>query len=196
MSRSPGGGAVEFIGSFSGVVPDTGLPEIAFAGRSNVGKSSALNCLFENRKAARTSGRPGRTQAINLFRAGGRLCIVDLPGYGFARVPNAVREQWRGMIDRYLSAREHLTLVVLLVDVRLEAQPMDLQLIAALISLRLPILVLATKIDKLSRQARIPQLRKLEKGLGLPADALVGFSAVSGEGKEEIWKRLELALAP
>lgn len=181
------GAAVEFVGSFTAELPSLGLPEIAFAGRSNVGKSSALNRLLGVKKAARVSARPGRTQAINLFRVSSGLVLADLPGYGFAKVPEAVRLEWRGLIERYLSGREELKLVVVLVDSRLDAQDADAELIDALAELEIPTLVVATKVDKLGKAERKPKLAALAAGFGLESEDLVPFSAVTGEGKDEVW---------
>lgn len=189
-------GAAEFVGSFPRDLPDLGLPEVAFAGRSNVGKSSALNKLVGTRKAARVSGRPGRTQAINLFRVGGRVVFADLPGYGFAKVPEAVREEWKGLIERYLANRPDLRMVVVLVDARRDPQDMDAQLIDALAEMEIPTLVLATKVDKLTRNERQKQLRAIVEGFDLPEDALVAFSSVTGEGADEVWDRIDSMCGP
>jgi GTP-binding protein len=187
-------GAVEFVGSYPAELPELGLPEIAFAGRSNVGKSSALNKLL-NRRTARTSGRPGRTQTINLFKVGEACVFADLPGYGYAKVPVEIRDGWKGMIDGYLETREMLRLVVVLVDVRREPQDMDAGLIEALADLELPTLLIATKVDKLTRNQRIVALRTLLEGFDLPEDAVVPFSSVTGEGVDEVWARIEAVCA-
>jgi GTP-binding protein len=169
------------------------MPEIAFAGRSNVGKSAALNCLLNSRKAARVSQRPGRTQAINLFKVGDGCVFADLPGYGFARVPESVQQQWKGMVEGYLAARADLCLVVVLVDARREAQEMDGALIYGLIEAGIPSLVVATKVDKLKRRERSQKLKKIREGLRLPAEQPIAFSAVSKEGREAVWDRIEAA---
>lgn len=182
---------VEFIGSFPADPPSLGLPEIAFAGRSNVGKSSALNCLLARRGAARVSRTPGRTQLINLFRVADAVSFADLPGYGFAKVPPEIRIAWKAMIDRYLSMRDELKLVVVLVDARLPPQDLDIAMVDALAELQLRTMVIATKIDKLTRNERHAALAALVDGLDLPEDALVPFSAVSGEGRDDVWDRLE-----
>lgn len=186
-----------FIGSFKDDLPDLGLPEIAFAGRSNVGKSSALNRLLNRKKAARVSSTPGRTQAINLFRIGkeGGCVFADLPGYGYARVPTAVQEAWKPMIEGYLGSREALRLVVVLVDARRDPQEMDGMLLYALTEARIPSLVVATKVDKLKRQERQRNLERLRREFALPAGQPIPFSSVTGEGKEAIWDRLEAACA-
>ena len=179
-----GSHAIEFVGSFPGDVPDTRLPEIAFVGRSNVGKSSALNALLGAR-VARVSSTPGRTQAVNLFTVDGVWSFADLPGYGFASVPEHVRAQWKELVERYLRTREALRLVVVLVDHRHKAQPLDVEMLAMLRHLERPSLVVATKVDKLTRNARTKAKRVLETGL----DAKVlPFSSETGEGIDEVWK--------
>jgi GTP-binding protein len=184
-------GNVRFVGSYPELLPKLDLPEVAFAGRSNVGKSSCLNRLLNTKKAARTSATPGRTQLINLFQVGTGCVFADLPGYGYAKVPGVVREQWKGMVDRYLQMREDLKMVVLLVDSRHGGQEMDGQLVDALLEMEIPTLVIATKIDKLTRNERIKALADLAEGLGVDPDAIVPFSALDGTGREEIWDRIE-----
>ena len=179
-----GSHAVEFVGSFPGDVPATGLPEIAFVGRSNVGKSSALNAILGAR-VARVSSTPGRTQAVNLFRVDETWAFADLPGYGFANVPEHVRAEWKQLVERYLRTRDALRLVVVLVDHRHKAQPLDVEMLALLRHLERPMLVVATKVDKLTRNARSKSKRVLEAGL----DAKVlPFSSETGEGIDEIWE--------
>lgn len=186
-------GQTRFVGSFPDTLPDLGMPEVAFAGRSNVGKSSALNTLLKARKAARVSSRPGRTQAINLFDIGGKLCFADLPGYGYAAVPDEVAAAWKPMIEAYLGERETLRLVVVLVDVRLDAQEMDMGLVEGLSDAGIPILVVATKLDKLSKHQRKPALMALAAGLGLGDAPIVGFSSKTGEGFDDVWTYIERA---
>lgn len=186
---------LEFVGSFVDRMPDLGLPEVAFAGRSNVGKSSALNRLLNRKKAARVSSTPGRTQQINLFKLGDAGVFADLPGYGFARVPQAVQEQWKPMIERYLAHRETLRMVVLLVDARRDPQEMDGMLLYGLTEARIPALVVATKVDKLKKQERARNLAALRREFQLPAGQPIPFSAVTGEGTDAIWAAIERAAA-
>ncbi len=188
-------GATAFVGSFPDEVPVLGLPEVAFAGRSNVGKSSALNRLLGGRKAARVSSRPGRTQAINLFKVGSGCAFVDLPGYGYAAVPDEVAEAWKPMIEGYLGTREALALVVILVDARREPQETDAVLVDGLEDAGLPYLVIATKIDKLSKHQRKPVLARLAEALELPPGQPVGFSSKTGEGIDDVWSVIEQACA-
>lgn len=180
---------VEFIGSFPEDPPVLGLPEVAFVGRSNVGKSSALNKLL-GAKAARTSRTPGRTQLVNLFRLGEVAVFADLPGYGFAKVSKADRDRWKLMIDRYLAMRTDLRACVVLVDGRLPPQGLDVTMIEALGTYEIPTIVVATKVDKLSRGERAKALAAIEDGFELPKGALVPFSSVSGEGVDDLWRSL------
>ncbi len=184
-----------FVGSFPDVLPQLGLPEVAFAGRSNVGKSSCLNKLLNRKGAARVSSRPGRTQAINLFRIGESGVFADLPGYGYAKVPAHVQDAWKGMIEGYLSSREALRLVVILVDARREPQEMDGMLLYALVESGIPGLVVATKVDKLKRNERARRLAALRREFRLPAEQPLPFSSVTGEGRDALWSRIERACA-
>ena len=192
--RSFAGGRVGFLGSFpkADILPKTPLPEIAFAGRSNVGKSSAINRLLDVKKAARVSGTPGRTQAINLFLLPKNgLVFADLPGYGFAKVPEEVKRQWKGLVEGYLGGRDTLKLVVVLVDARHDVQKLDAELIWGLRQADIPILVLATKSDKLKRSRRAAAWKKLRKELALKGDELIGFSSSEGFGIPEAWARFD-----
>lgn len=186
-------GDVQFVGSFFEDLPDTGLPEVAFAGRSNVGKSSAINCLLDRKSLARVSKQPGRTQAINLFDVGGAVMFADLPGYGYAEVPDHVQERWKAFIEAYLGEREALRLVVVLVDARRKPQPMDGQLLYALTEAGIPALVVATKVDKLKRNQRTKNLKALRQEFHLRGDQLVPFSSVTREGRNLVWDRIEAA---
>ena len=191
--RSFAGGRVGFLGSFprADILPRTELPEIAFAGRSNVGKSSAINRLLDVKKAARVSGTPGRTQAINLFLVQKRLIFADLPGYGFARVPEEIKRQWKGLVEGYLGGRQALKLVVVLVDARHDVQKLDAELIWGLRQADIPILVLATKSDKLKRSRRQASWAKLRKALALKPEEFIGFSSHEGFGIDQAWQRFD-----
>jgi GTP-binding protein len=189
--RRPPVDPVVLIGSFPAEVPPTDLPEVAFAGRSNVGKSSALNALLNQRGVARVSRTPGRTQLINLFRINDRLVFTDLPGYGFAKVPGEIHAGWKGMIETYLAEREELCLIVVFVDCRHEAQPLDLDLVVGLREAELPHVVVATKVDKLTRNARKGQLSKLARGLGVAPEDLLPFSSQTMEGVEDLWRMIQ-----
>lgn len=164
--------------------PPSQSAEIAFAGRSNVGKSSLLNRLVRRRGLARVSKTPGRTQQINFFAASDTLTLVDLPGYGFARVPLSVQAAWRTLVERYLTSREQLRAVIVIVDVRRGVREEDRRLLDFLDAHEIPAVVVATKIDKLGRGARTRRLAEMtaeHRGT-----ELVAFSASTGEGVEEL----------
>lgn len=187
-------GQVTFLGSFPKDPPKTGLPEVAFAGRSNVGKSSTINVLLGRKKAARVSRTPGRTRHINLFQLDRAMCFADLPGYGFARIDEDTRRQWGAMIEGYLTDREALRLMVILVDGSIPPQPMDRQMLDAMAHFRLPTLVLANKIDRLNKSRRKPALAKIADALGLPRRDVLPFSATKKEGLAFAWGRINSAI--
>jgi len=164
-------------------------PEIAFAGRSNVGKSSLLNRLVGQRGLARVSKTPGRTQQINFFLIDDRIVFADLPGYGFARVPVAVRDGWKDLVEGYLSRRRELRAVVVLVDLRRGLEADDEQLLDYLRVQKLPALVVATKADKLALGQRRERSRALATALGAERPLIV-CSATSGEGVASLWATL------
>jgi len=172
--------------------PAQGHPEVALAGRSNVGKSSLLNRLTGRKKLARTSNTPGRTQTINFYIINGNLYLVDLPGYGYARVPEKVRAKWGPMIEGYLAGREQLRGVILIVDIRHKPTAQDVQMCQWLRFYGMNFAVAATKADKISRgklQKHLVEVRNtLELGRG---DILIPFSAQTGAGREEVWKVIE-----
>jgi GTP-binding protein len=166
-------------------LPGAAFPEVAVSGRSNVGKSSLLNVLFGYRKAlAKVSQRPGKTREINFFRVGDRYHLVDLPGYGYARVPPDVSAKWRELVRGYLEGRQQLAGIVQLVDARHGATALDLEMIDWLTRARVPTLLVATKVDKLKSRARAEALRALSRAH--PAFHVVGFSAVGRDGRQEV----------
>ncbi len=174
-------------------LPRLTYPEIAFAGRSNVGKSSLLNRLVGQHKLARVSQTPGRTQQINFFLIDERLTFVDLPGYGFARVPLHVRRQWKRLVETYLSTRRHLRAVVVIVDLRRGVEADDAQLLDYLHARRIRAVLVATKADKLRRGERLRRAQVLVEGL--PEVAVVVCSAVSGEGIDHLWMEIRSRLS-
>lgn len=186
--------SAEFATSAAGLeqCPAGSRPEVALAGRSNVGKSSLLNALVNRKKLARTSNTPGRTQLINFFLINGDFYLVDLPGYGFAKVPARVKAGWGKMIEGYLAGREQLRGVVLLVDIRHAPTADDRQMYAWLKHYHIPAAVAATKADKLSRGRALQNLAVVRKTLALEReDPLVLFSALTGQGKDELWSVIE-----
>ena len=188
MKSTPVIHTLQFIGSFPNNPPLSSFPEYAFVGRSNVGKSSAINALLGRKKAARVSRTPGRTQMINIFEINSTFRLVDLPGYGFAKVPAHVRKAWKNMMNDYLFQREALRRVVVLVDARHSAQRLDLEMIATLQQTGTDFVVAATKVDALKSSKRVKQLRLLRQGLGV--SKLIPFSSISKEGVVEIWQQL------
>ncbi len=170
--------------------PTLGLPEIAFAGRSNVGKSSLINCLAQRRKLVRTSRTPGQTQMLNFFNVNGEFLLVDLPGYGFARVPEKVRAQWGPMVESYLSNRPSLLGVVQIMDLRHPPTADDLQLWQWLRDRSIPALAVLTKADKVPQSKRIQHAKQASVILGIPVDALILFSAETRLGRESLLARL------
>jgi GTP-binding protein len=196
---------VSFAGSASAPAqfPKEGLPEVAFLGRSNVGKSSLLNALAGTPGLARVSSTPGRTQTLNFFKVAGgaapgearELFLVDLPGYGYAKVSEAARRSWRGLVESYLLDRPPLGLCVFLVDARHDPQPGDLVLRAFLEEQDLPYLLVATKTDKLSRAEGARRLAALRSGFGASALAVKGVSARPPEGIPDLWRTIRRAAA-
>lgn len=174
-----------FIGSFPAELPAPTLPEVAFAGRSNVGKSSAINAIVGQNSLARTSGTPGRTQAINLFQIDERWIAADLPGYGYAKVSHKDRDSWKTMIAMYFGHRPTLRLVVVFLDARIPPQESDSMLLFSLREYGLPLAAVATKIDGVTRAKRPAALSALAKAHELPADRILPFSAHEGIGVDE-----------
>lgn len=180
---------LEFLGPMTsprGWRPETTLPEIAFAGRSNVGKSSLINRLVHRRKLARVSNTPGRTRQINFFRVNDQFVLVDLPGYGYARISRETRAEWRPLIEGYLKQSPNLRGIVLLLDVRHDPTPDDLQMLDFLAEVGLPTLVAVTKVDKLSPRHVQERIVELARAAGLDPEQLIPFSARTGEGRREL----------
>ena len=171
--------------------PGQGLPEIAMAGKSNVGKSSMINSLLGNSKLARTSSAPGKTRLLNFFRVNDRFLLVDLPGYGFARAPKGERERWAEMIEGYLKGSEHLRRVLHLVDIRHEPTAEDRMMTQYLRHFDIPFTVVATKADKLSRAARGRSIPVICRSLAVQPWEVVPYSSEDGTGREAILELLE-----
>jgi len=188
---------VTFVGSAASPAqfPSDGLPEVALLGRSNVGKSSLLNALSGRRGLARVSSTPGHTRLVNFYRVDQSLYLADLPGYGYARVPERVRSGWERLVRSYVEGRRQLALCVFLVDARHEPMPGDELLRDYLDSLELDYVVAATKSDKLGRGERERRRRALRSGLGRRARDVVAVSAATGEGIDTLWKQIRTAAA-
>ena len=173
-------------------LPEAELPEVSFAGRSNVGKSSLLNKLVGRKAPAKVSSTPGRTANINFFEVDGIYC-VDLPGYGYAKVSKAEQHRWADLISGYFEQERSFNLVVALVDIRHDAQKLDLQMLDYLRENELPFCVALTKADKLSRNRQQAQHARLAKQFGLDRSQLVVTSAQTGQGIDELKRRIEEA---
>lgn len=174
--------------------PEALYPEAAFAGRSNVGKSSLINTLVNRKRLVKTSSTPGRTQLINFFRVNEALSLVDLPGYGYAKVPAAVKRNWGPMIETYLKGRESLKAVVLILDIRRIPGIVEQNFIDWLTRYQRRSILVLTKADKLSKAARLNQRRGIAAALDVDEDTLILFSAKSRLGKPLVWDALGKAL--
>ena len=173
--------------------PQSILPEVAFWGRSNVGKSSLINTLLHRKNLVRTSSRPGCTQTINYFLINDKWYFVDLPGYGYAQVPVPVKEKWLRLIATYLENRSGLRAVILLLDCRRLPGPAELEIITQLQNWRRQVIVILTKADKLKKGQRASQQREITNHLlagNIPPQDVIWFSALTQEGRRELWDRL------
>ncbi len=187
---------LEIVCGVTSALPQTSLPEFAFAGKSNVGKSSLINSLMNRKSFARTSAQPGKTRTMNWYNINKQLYFVDLPGYGFAKVPEAVKAQWGRMIERYLAGSGQLREVLLLVDIRHAPSVNDVQMYEWIIRSGFRPVVVATKADKLNRSQLAPNLKIIREKLGMTGtDRLIPFSAVTRQGRDEIWQLLEESAA-
>ena len=180
---------LEFIGPMASPVgwrPESKWPEVAFAGRSNVGKSSLLNRLVRRKRFARVSNTPGRTREVNFFLVNERFVLVDLPGYGYARISKERRAEWKPLIEGYLRSSTELRGIVHLLDVRHDPTGDDRQMLEFLASLGVPTLFALTKVDKLTAAQRKARVAALLDELGVADDQVIPFSAVTGEGRDEL----------
>lgn len=176
--------------------PPLGLPEIAFAGRSNVGKSSLINVLVNRKRLVKTSSTPGRTQLVNFFDINDQVTFVDLPGYGYARVPAAVRKKWGPMIETYLSGRTTLKGVVLILDIRRIPREQEHHLIAWLEHYSIARMLVLTKADKLSKTRQDQQHAAIARALAVDPGELIRFSAKSRHGRDAVWQAIEQLIRP
>ena len=172
-------------------LPDQDMPEIAFAGRSNVGKSSLMNRLINRRNMVKTSGKPGKTQSLNFFLLDNSIFLVDLPGYGYTKVSKQMQASWQSLITGYLESRENLKCVVVIVDLRHAMKILDLQLVDWLRSKGVPFLLVYTKADKLSANQRSKNSAILDAGFGVTASKRLLFSAKTGMGRENLIQSLD-----
>ena len=180
--------ALEIVCGVSSKLPGTDKPEIAFAGKSNVGKSSLINGLMNRKSLARTSSQPGKTQTINYYNINDTLYLVDLPGYGYAKVSVKEKEKWGKMVERYLRTSQQLMAVFLLIDIRHEPSANDKQMYEWIICQGYEPIIIATKLDKLKRSQVQKPTKMLADGLGVkPGTPILPYSALTKQGREEIW---------
>ena len=183
---------LETVCGITSTLPENTLPEIAFAGKSNVGKSSLINGLMNRKSFARTSATPGKTQTINFYNINQELYLVDLPGYGYAKVSEQEKKKWGQMIERYLHQSKQLRAVFLLIDIRQAPSANDKMMYDWILSQGYHPIIIATKLDKLKRSQVQKQIKVVRQGLGLSKDSiLIPFSAVTKQGRDEIWDLAE-----
>ena len=173
-------------------LPENTLPEVAFAGKSNVGKSSLINGLMNRKSYARTSQQPGKTQTINFYNINQEIYFVDLPGYGYAKVSEAIKAKWGTMIERYLHTSRQLRLVFLLIDIRHEPSANDKHMYSWIVDQGFNPVIIATKLDKLKRSQVQKNIKQIKVGLNVTEGTpIIPFSAVSKQGRDEIWELIE-----
>ena len=183
---------LEIVCGVTSKLPDTTLPEIAFAGKSNVGKSSLINGLMNRKAYARTSAQPGKTQTINFYNINESLYYVDLPGYGYAKVPQTEREKWGRMIEKYLHTSKQLRAVFLLVDIRHEPSENDRLMYQWVIDSGFQPILIATKLDKIKRSQVEKQRKLIRQGIGADKNTIIiPYSSETKQGREEVWDRIE-----
>ena len=190
---------VEFLGGMAekgGWRPPSDLPEIAFAGRSNVGKSSLLNTLMRRRSFARVSRTPGRTREINFFRINNGFLLVDLPGYGYAKISKEKKAEWRPLISTYVKRTSQLRGIVLLLDIRREPSDDDRAMLDFLAEVEVPTIVALTKTDKLSKTAARDRSAEISRALNLDSDQVIPFSSQTGEGRVELLDAIVQLVTP
>ncbi|MDE7435137.1 MAG: ribosome biogenesis GTP-binding protein YihA/YsxC [Lachnospiraceae bacterium] len=176
-------------------IPDNTLPEVAFAGKSNVGKSSLINALMNRKSLARTSAQPGKTQTINFYNINGAMYLVDLPGYGYAKVPESEKAKWGKMVENYLHTSGQLRRVFLLIDIRHDPSANDRLMYDWIVDQGYHPVIVATKLDKIKRSQKDKCVKAIREGLKVqPGTVIVPFSAVTKAGRDEIWKIMDEAV--
>lgn len=184
--------SLDIVCGITSKLPDTGKPEIAFAGKSNVGKSSLINGLVNRKALARTSSQPGKTQTINFYNVNDTMYLVDLPGYGYAKVSAEIKAKWGKMIEKYLHTSRTLKAVFLLIDIRHEPSANDKTMYEWIVQNGYQPIIIATKLDKIKRSQLQKQIKLIKTGLQVvPGTPVVPFSAETKQGREEIWELIE-----
>lgn len=183
---------LETVCGITSKLPENTLPEVAFAGKSNVGKSSLINALMNRKSLARTSQQPGKTQTINFYNINKEIYFVDLPGYGYAKVSEAIKAKWGTMIERYLNTSMQLRLVFLLIDIRHEPSANDKHMYQWIVEQGFNPVIIATKLDKLKRSQVQKHVKQVKEGLNVTEGTpIVPFSSVTKQGRDEIWELIE-----
>lgn len=186
---------LETVCGITSTLPRNEKPEIAFAGKSNVGKSSLINGLMNRKAYARTSGQPGKTQTINFYNINEELYFVDLPGYGYAKVSEDLKEKWGKMIEKYLKTSHQLKIIFLLIDIRHDPSVNDRNMYEWIVYQGYQPVIIATKLDKINRSQVDKQVKAIRKGLNTaPSTKIIPYSALSKQGREEIWDCIEAVL--
>lgn len=184
--------ALDIVCGITSVLPKNQIPEIAFAGKSNVGKSSLINGLMNRKSLARTSAQPGKTQTINFYNVNDEVYLVDLPGYGYAKVSQTIKEKWGKLIEKYLHTSKQLKAVFLLVDIRHEPSANDINMYEWIVANGYYPIIIATKADKLNRSQLQKHIKQIRVGLNVVKDTpIIPYSAVTKQGREEIWELIE-----
>lgn len=187
--------SLETVCGITSKLPDNVLPELAFAGKSNVGKSSLINALMNRKALARTSAQPGKTQTINFYNVNDAMYLVDLPGYGYAKVSQETKEKWGKLIERYLNGSKQLKAVFLLIDIRHEPSANDRNMYEWIVYNGYDPIIIATKLDKINRSQVQKALKMVRTGLNVkPGTKIIPFSATTKQGREEIWELMETLL--
>lgn len=188
---------LETVMGITSKIPENQLPEIAFAGKSNVGKSSLINALMNRKSLARTSAQPGKTQTINFYNINNELYFVDLPGYGYTRANVEAKEKWGKMVERYLKQTRQLKAVFLLIDIRHEPSGNDRQMYEWIISNGFYPIIIATKLDKINRSQIAKHVKMVKEGIGASKDTMIiPFSALSKQGRDEIYALIDSRILP
>lgn len=183
---------LETVCGYTSKLPENTLPEIAFAGKSNVGKSSLINALMNRKSLARTSSQPGKTQTINFYNINDAMYLVDLPGYGYAKVAESEKQKWGQMIENYLHSSKQLRAVFLLIDIRHAPSANDKMMYDWMVYQGFDPIIIATKLDKIKRSQIQKQVKVLREGLGMKKESiLIPFSAETKQGREEIWDLMD-----
>lgn len=188
---------LETVCGVTSMLPDNKLPEVAFAGKSNVGKSSLINALMMRKSLARTSAQPGKTQTINFYNINDAMYLVDLPGYGYAKASEEVKAKWGKMIENYLHTSKRLKAVFLLIDIRHDPSANDRMMYEWMVHQGFAPIIIATKLDKIKRSQIQKNVKAIREGLGVqPGTTIIPFSAETKQGREEIWELIDSFVLP